>query len=256
MKPQGFHVAAIGAAGAGIQSWRDLHGMLRNPYAYAPRAISPKTSLLSDAERRRASELTRLALAAAEQACPSPPSGLQAVFVSHTGDGAITHAICESLASQQPAISPIRFTNSVHNAPAAYWSIALGNVAATTSICAGEHGFSAGLIEAMLVMRHSGKPVLLVVYDVPFPFPLAERVPVRQPLALGFYLTPNGSDDRWRLALTDEKPEAMPSALAKYFDAHACAPALIWLAAQMRGESRRSVLPYMAGLSLALEADD
>ena len=46
------------------------------------------------------------------------------VFTSSSGDGDNVHEICETLAAADRQVSPTRFHNSVHNAPAGYWSIA------------------------------------------------------------------------------------------------------------------------------------
>lgn len=256
MMPAVFQLSAIGAAGAGIAGWADLNQALKEPVRYAPGAAETATSFLSAAEKRRASALTRLVLAAAEQACPTPPPNLRAVFVSNTGDGPTTHAICAALAAPEPAVSPTRFTNSVHNAAAAYWSIALHNTAATTSLSGGENGFSAGLIEASQLLRQGDAPVLLVVYDAPFPFPLADQVGIRQPLALALLLTPARRGPGWRLVLSDEDAESLPAALLVHFDRHACAPGLVWLVAQAHNARRRTVLPYLEHLAVVLEPAD
>ncbi len=250
-----FGLLGIGAAGAGIANGGALRGILADPPAYAPSSVPRTTSnLLQPAERRRVSDLTRLVLAAVEEACPSPPADMQAVFVTNSGDGATTHAICDALAAPVPDVSPTRFTNSVHNAAAAYWSIGLHRTAATTSLGAGPQGLAAGLIESLLTMRETGASVLLVAYDAPYPYPMSERVLVRQPLALAFHLSPACPGTSWRLGLSGETGEALHSSLAAHFDGHSCAPGMIWLSAL--GMSRRVVLPYLDGLSVVLEPCD
>ena len=249
---QSFSLLAIGAAGAGIADSQALDEILADPTPYNP-GTPPRmvSKLLNAAERRRVSDLTRLVLAATEEACPAPPTDMQAVFVTNSGDGVTTHAICEALAAPVPDVSPTRFTNSVHNAAAAYWSIGLHRPAATTSLGAGPHGLSAGLVEAVLTMKENATPILLVAYDAPYPFPLAERVLVRQPLAIAFYLEPGYSGPRWQLGLSAEPGESLPQALAMHFNGHSCAPGMIWLSA--RKTPRRVVLPYLDGLSVVLE---
>lgn len=249
---QPFSLLAIGAAGAGITDRHVLHEILTNPVLYSPTALPRIVSkLLNAAEQRRVSDLTRLVLAAAEEACPIPPADMQAVFVTNGGDGVTTHAICDALAAPVPDVSPTRFTNSVHNAAAAYWSIGLRRPAATTSLGAGPHGLSAGLVEAVLTMKENATPVLLVAYDAPYPFPLAERVLVRQPLAIAFYLAPGCSGSCWQLGLSTEPGESLPPTLAAHFDGHSCAPGMIWLST--RKTPRRVALPYLDGLSVVLE---
>lgn len=253
---QPFSLLAVGAAGAGVADSKALHEMLADPVSYNP-GTPPRTvsKLLNAAERRRVSDLTRMVLAAAEEACPMPHADMQAVFVTNSGDGITTHAICDALAAPIPDVSPTRFTNSVHNAAAAYWSIGLHRPSATTSLGAGPNGLSAGLIEAVLTMQENGAPVLLVAYDAPHPFPLSEKVPVRQPLALAFYLTPARSGTCWQLGLNAEPGENLPPELAAHFDGHSCAPGMIWLSAA-GAQPRRIALPYLDGLSVVLEPLD
>ena len=43
---------------------------------------------------------------------------MTSVFASANGDGALVHAILETLADPEPQVSPTQFHNSVHNAPA------------------------------------------------------------------------------------------------------------------------------------------
>jgi hypothetical protein len=249
---QSFHLTAIGVAGSGIADWAALQNLLEHPESGMPVSGSaPVTTMLSASERRRVSDMTRMVLAAVEQACPSPAEDMQAVFVSQTGDGVTTHAICDALAAAEPSVSPTRFTNSVHNAAAAYWSIALRRTAATTSLCAGPNGLSAGLLESILTMHATGAPVLLIAYDAPYPFPLSERVPVLHALALALFLTPGSGRGSWRLALNPGEAPYQTPAFAGHFGAHACVPGLIWLSA--KDTQRRVVLPYLDGISLVLE---
>lgn len=253
MIKQPFSLLAIGAAGAGIANAGVLYDILANPPAYAP-GPAPRTgsNLLNPAERRRVSDLTRLVLAAAEEACPVPPADMQAVFVTNSGDGITTHAICDALAAPVPDVSPTRFTNSVHNAAAAYWSIGLHRTSATTSLGAGPNGLSAGLVEAVLTMQENSTPVLLMAYDAPHPFPMSEKVLVRQSLALAFYLAPARSGPCWQLGLNAEPGENLPPSLAAHFDGHSCAPGMIWLSATGT-QPQRVALPYLDGLSVVLE---
>ena len=88
--------------------------------------------LLAPNERRRAGTVMRLALAVAGEAAGMaglPAAAMRNVFASANGDGAVIHALLEELARPDPQLSPTQFHNSVHNAPAGYWSI--GNAAAS-----------------------------------------------------------------------------------------------------------------------------
>src|SRR5699024_6008085 len=100
----------------------------------------------------------------------------------------IIGAICEELAHDNPALSPTKFHNSVHNAPAGYWAIAANSKQASTALGAHDSGFAAGWIEAALIAEDSGEPVLLVVYDRPFPAPLDAKRHLGAPFACALLL--------------------------------------------------------------------
>ena len=124
----GACVCAAGVVAPGLPDWPHASVVLCGRARYAPDVMpEPTPALLPANERRRASASVRWALAAGCEALTA--SGLAAddvstVFASCGGDGPITHQICEALASATREISPTRFHNSVHNAPAGYWSIA------------------------------------------------------------------------------------------------------------------------------------
>ena len=160
---------------------------------------------LPPAERRRAGEIVKLSLAVADQACAGSgidPRTLATVFSASTGDGNNCHALCEALASPERVVSPTRFTNSVHNASAGYWHIATSSQAPSTSLCAFDASFAAGLIEAVAQCTVGQRPVLLVTGDVPYPDPLHGVRPLSDALGLALLLdhTP-GDHDLARLTL-------------------------------------------------------
>ena len=76
------------------------------------------------------------------------PAGVATVFTSSSGDPDTIHQILETLASDQRELSPTRFHNSVHNAPAGYWSIATQSREPSTSLSHDDESFQAGLLEA------------------------------------------------------------------------------------------------------------
>src|SRR5689334_23582387 len=177
-------VEGIGLIGPGLGDWPRARDVLCGRAAYAPSPTSiPTPEALPAVERRRAGKCVRIALAAGLEAVAAAgrePRDMGAVFTSSTGDGENVHAICEMLASNDRLISPTRFHNSVHNAPAGYWGIATGAMAAADSLAAFDASFAAGLLEAM--GRLSAAPdskVLLVSYDAPYPEPLYSTRPVR-----------------------------------------------------------------------------
>jgi hypothetical protein len=148
--------------------------------------------LLPATERRRSSDSVRLALQVAEQALPlEAAQRLQpaAIFSSAYGDPTITHKLCELLSGTPPMASPTMFHNSVHNAPAGYWSIATANPMTTTSIAAGDESFATGLLYAAAQVTSEQRPVLLLSYDLPYPKPLADCCTIIAPFASALLLS-------------------------------------------------------------------
>ncbi len=192
------YVAGIGIAGPGLDGWTASMPVLsgRTPFSAAPIHIAV-SSLLPAAERRRASVPVRLALAVGSEALAQ--AGFDAaraatVFASSAGDGENLHQICETLASEDRAISPTRFHNSVHNAPAGYWGIATRSHEASTSLGGYDSSFGAGLLEAAGQVAASPAPVALIAYDQPYPEPLHTARPVTACFGVALVLTDVPSD--------------------------------------------------------------
>ncbi len=145
----------------------------RATQANAPTVLVAPPSL-PPAERRRVGKGVKVALEVAFEAAAHAgvdPSTLASVFTSSSGDGDNCDAICRELAGDR-LISPTRFHNSVHNAPAGYWGIASGSMAPSTSLCAYDDSFVAGLDDALTQLDDDTPAVLLVAYDAPYPEPL------------------------------------------------------------------------------------
>jgi hypothetical protein len=124
---------------------------------------------------RRTSDIIRLALCAGREALTSANQSITdtyTVFSSSGGSGEVIHQICESLATAEREVSPTRFHNSVHNAPAGYWGIATRNEWPSTSLCAHDASFAAGVLEAVSQASQCAQPVLLLVHDLRYPEPL------------------------------------------------------------------------------------
>lgn len=169
-------VRGIGLLGPGLADWTAGRQLLREPSAWVFQpTVLTAPGRLPPAERRRAGDIVKLSMAVADQACVQAgidTQNLATVFTASSGDAANCHALCEALATPQRAISPTRFTNSVHNAVAGYWHIATTSRAPSTSLCAHDGSFGAGLLEAMAQCVSARRPVLLVAGDVPYPEPL------------------------------------------------------------------------------------
>jgi Beta-ketoacyl synthase, N-terminal domain len=153
----------------------------------------PAPSLLAPTERRRAQQAVLLAVDAAQQACGMAgrdPRELPNVFASAYGDLEINDYLCATLAREPSDMSPTKFHNSVHNAPAGYWSIATGCMASSTALSAGAATFGAGLLEAALFAHNESCAVLFAAYDIAAVGPLADVVACRDPFAAAFVLAP------------------------------------------------------------------
>lgn len=180
-------VERIAVCGPGLADWPCTATVLRGEAGYEAAAIVvPPPARLPPAERRRVGPSVKLALAVAEQLFAGDAAGAAAtatVFTSSGGDSENCHILCEALAADEPQISPTRFTNSVHNAPSGYWSIAAGARVPSSSLCVYDASFAGGLLEAALQAVVDERPVALIAYDVPYPFPLSDKRPM--PAAFG-----------------------------------------------------------------------
>ena len=187
-------VLGIGLLGPGLAGWPASHAVFAGSQPYAPAAtVVPAPGRLPPAERRRAGTAIKVALAVADEACAhaqAEPAQLATVFTSSSGDGANCHALCEMLAGADRLISPTRFTNSVHNASAGYWNIAVAGRQTSTSLCAYDASFGAGLVEAVTQVQSRRQAVLLVASDTPYPEPLHATRPLPDSLGVALVLAP------------------------------------------------------------------
>ena len=257
-------VLGVGLVGPGLPGWREARAALAGtvPYLRAPTVI-PSPEQLPAIERRRAGKCVRLALGAGFAAAADAglaPKEMVAVFTSSTGDGENQHAICEALASDDRLISPTRFHNSVHNAPAGYWGIATGAMAAADSIAAFNGSFTAGLLEAVgRVAAAPGSNVLLVSYDAPYPEPLFSKRPILDSCAVGLVLASvdsraHGAGPTIAVETTREPETRLADAgLESVRAGIPSARALPLLERLARGEPGRVVLEYLGDLALAVD---
>lgn len=122
------------------------------------------------------------------------PATLPAVFASSGADAETITAVLSALATPEREVSPTRFHNSVHNAPSAYWGIALQSREAVTSVSCYDASFAAGLLEAAVQAVTAGRPTLLVAYDLPYPHPLDGLRRIDSTFGAAFVLSSAPSD--------------------------------------------------------------
>jgi Beta-ketoacyl synthase, N-terminal domain len=187
-------VQGVGLLGPGLSSWASCMDVMSGAkLCSSSPTVLPAPMRLPPAERRRAGAAVKLALAVADQAVAHAqvdPAQLATVFTASSGEGGNCHALCETLATPAPMVSPTRFTNSVHNAASGCWHIAVASQASSTSLCAFDASFGAGLIEAATSAILCRQPVLLVASDSPYPEPLHAKRPLPDHFGCALVLAP------------------------------------------------------------------
>jgi hypothetical protein len=206
----GLWVEGLGDWARVAASWRgeDL------PEGEAP--LKPQALLLPPPERRRAPATVAVAMDVADQACRMagvPAASLRSVFCSALGDMAITDYLCRTLVESPEHLSPIKFHHSVHNAAAGYWTMAVGNHAASSSMAAGGHSFAQALLEAAAQVPCEGQPTLLVAYDMASPEPLGEVTGSHVLAGLALVLAPPSASPS-NSSLADPAARPLPRPLA------------------------------------------
>lgn len=255
-------VLGVSVWGPGLEGWATSRAVLAGEADYvATDAPPPPPQLLAATERRRTGPVVRLALVAAHEAAlasAQPGGTLTAVFGSSNGDGPVIGSILDALATAGPAervVSPTQFHNSVHNAPAGYWSIATGSHRPATCIGCNDDTWAASLLVTMAGLDDG--PVLLCCYDYPLPPPLAA---VRQTGPLFASALVLGDGPGPLLRVTHHRDPTMPPvlpldpALQALAQINPAARSLHLLAALARGQATRFDLPYLEGrLSIELQ---
>jgi hypothetical protein len=254
-------VEGVGLIGPGLGGWPRARDVLCGRAAYAPSPTSiPTPEALPAVERRRAGKCVRIALAAGLEAAAAAgrdPRDMGAVFASSTGDGENVHAICEMLAANDRLISPTRFHNSVHNAPAGYWGIATGSQRSADSLAAFDASFGAGVVEALSrLAAYPNEAVLVIAYDAPYPEPLNATRPIPDAFAVALALASTQETTRGAtitLETGGSESEVLDDPqleqLRRAIPAARSLPLLRLLARERKGEA---TLDYLEGLSLTL----
>lgn len=261
MTPLRAYIEGIGVIGPGLANWPQTADVLtQRAVRDEARTALPAPASLPSAERRRTGPVVRAALAAAHEAVAQSgrdAATLAAVFAASGGDGGNFHAICETLASDEPQLSPTRFHNSVHNAPAGYWSIATRAMAASNVLCAYDGSFAAGLLESLAQASVDDAATLLVAYDTDYPEPLRHARPIADAFGVALVLAPEPGERtlaRIEARLTDASAFAFADAgLEALRLSNPAARALPLLDALARRQASNVVIDYLDGTRLAVE---
>ncbi len=212
-------VRGMGIWGPGLPGWRDSLAVLRGERPLTETVVPPPPpAILSATERRRTGLAVRLALTAASEASARAgiaPGACRSIFATSNGDGAVVHAILDSLTQPEPLVSPTQFHNSVHNVAAGYWSIGTGSQLPASCLGCHDATFGAALLAASAEAVIEACPVLLCVYDAPLPFPLDAVRPTLGAFACAFVLAPDpGEGIPVRLSARYSAEPAAPEAIA------------------------------------------
>lgn len=254
-------IESIGLLGPGLPDWPRAADVLAGRAPYAPeRTVLPAPAALPPIERRRTGPVVKLALAVGQEAVAASgreAATLATVFTSSGGDGQNCHVICETLASDDRKLSPTRFHNSVHNAPAGYWSIATHAMAPSNVLCAHDGSFAAGLLDSVCQVAVDATPTLLIAYDCEYPEPLYAVRPVPDAFGAALVLAPEANARtlaRIDIALTEAPATALTGA---EFEAlrrsNPAARVLPLLQALATARAHRVVLDYLPDTRLQVD---
>jgi hypothetical protein len=137
------------------------------PSAPATAAAVPANAIPA-AHRRRMSTLSKMAVQVALEATAAQRADFL-VFCSQHGELNRTRELLAAIVGRSE-LSPMSFSQSVHNAAVGLYSIITESRAPATSLAAGAGTFAYGWIEAeAFLAANASKRVLLVSYDEPVP---------------------------------------------------------------------------------------
>ena len=261
-------IAGIGLVAPGIENWQSGKRVLSAEDNYDVSADFPvlKPAALSANERRRTTDTIKIALDCGQQAITSfngaameflSDPDLTSVFASSCGDLNVVDKILTALTLPGKPVSPTQFHNSVHNAPAGYWSISSKSTAASTSIAAGDNTFSVGLLEAMTQVIMNEHAVLFVAYDIVPPPLLKNHRQVTASFGVALLLLPEITPEKTQWSLSAEVNIKDPSTttmqnqgLEQLRTENPAANSLPLLHVIANKQSGRVCLPYLHGQGL------
>ncbi len=168
----------------------------------------PDVGFVAPLQRRRLSDVTRMAFAVAaqclEQDARDPDEAAPAfVFCSRYGEYAESFESLQQVVREQP-VSPTAFSMSVHNTAASQLAMHRRDRSPCTALAGGEATLETAFVEAFAQIAETGGPVMVVYHDEPLPALYHEQqTTVRSSLALALLLArpaAGGGERRLRLA--------------------------------------------------------
>lgn len=261
----GCKIVGLGVWGAHFANKEALAATLgENDVGTSPEK-GPKPDIIPPNERRRAPLTVRLAVEASWQATQMAGLSLDAlkcVFASGLGDTDLTDYMCQVLASANKQLSPTKFHNSVHNAPAGYWTISTKNTGAANSVAGYQNSLSVTLLEALIQCQLEGTPVLVTLYDAPAASKLLPVLKNSSPFAASFLCCPLDSklDGTTIHAAINYEPNSWPKLktqntyLNELYDLNCAAKALCLLEPLLAPHVKPSPLhlPLSEGTTLSI----
>lgn len=183
-----FSICSWGAWSPQYQQSQDWQQWKDNPLSQnIDLPDAPKLAQIPAMKRRRFSRLTKMQLEAAFQT--DAPQSCRTIFSSRHGELERTLGLLDNIVTQEP-LSPIAFSQSVHNTASGIYSILKENRAASTSIAAGKESLPQALFEAFAQLTDDPSPLLLVFADQPVPGVYSQFVEEPElPLSMAFLLT-------------------------------------------------------------------
>lgn len=187
------YLQSIGVVAPGIANWPACRNIFKGDEQYQFQPIPRfNPDLLPVNERRRITPTIRLAMQAATEAAENSSlsfDNIATVFASSNGDLEISDRICNALTLPEKPVSPTDFHNSIHNAPAGYWSIGSRCLRFSTSVSAGDASLAAGLLDTVTLVSLEEQFGMLVAYDQPPPAILSNDKTVSVPFAVALVIT-------------------------------------------------------------------
>jgi len=260
-------IQGIGVWGPGFSNWSELRNCFQKKADFDEAQPSgPKPEVIPANERRRAPLPVKLAIETSSQASDHAginPNQLNCVFSSGFGDIDITDYMCRTLNTETMQLSPTKFHNSVHNAPAGYWTISTNCMQSANSVAGFEVSTTVTILEAVAHLTTSGEPALLTFCDVPAKGPLIPVLVNQLPFSASIVLTPISEgddleDDAIDITLSvvaepAEWPDLTMSSLQTLYQHNPSAKILCLLEALSNGDSNEILMPLSAETSLKLE---
>lgn len=259
-------IAGVGAWGSYFENWAALRALLLGKPLPENKLKSPKPGIIPANERRRAPLPVKLAVESSWQATQDAevePSALTCVFVSGLGDTELTDYMCKTLASEHKELSPTKFHNSVHNAPAGYWTISTGTMCPANSVAGYEESVSLTLFEAMIQCETENTPMLLTFYDAPVAEVLTPILANQSPFAFSLVVFPAASDVDGQVITARVEQRAQTSWPALSCDCeylkqlYSLNPAakVLCLAENLRHPGGELIMPLSKGTALILNCE-